>query len=365
MPYIAHRQVKGNLYRYLVESYRHGGKPRQRQLKYLGATPNLPQDAPTAVVLFAGGGGVECGMVAAGIRPVLSVEHDPVKTGLSSALARNNHLNFKPYGGKIIPQTVEKIAQAGFPDFPRNLDYLHASPVCSNFSLASNGKEETEDINAAIATAQAIRYLQPQCFTLENVPAYQDSESKYMIEQTLKEEGYQIVSAFLDAADYGVPQSRKRFILKATRGSTPGLPAKVRQVGWYEAIAHLIPELPSSELLPAQQKAVENKRKLQPSIQALLIERTGFRDGTPKVREPAEPCWTIKRSIFTDQNGNNRSRFIDVWLADGTIKALTIEAMACLQSFPSWYYLPDQVSVAGSILGYSVPPLLVKVLVAS
>jgi hypothetical protein len=31
----------------------------------------------------------------------------------------------------------------------------------------------------------------------------------------------------------------------------------------------------------------------------------------------------------------------------------------------SWYYLPDQVSVAGSILGYSVPPLLVKALVAS
>jgi DNA (cytosine-5)-methyltransferase 1 len=81
-------------------------------------------------------------MVAAGIRPVLSVEHDPVKTGLSSALARNNHLNFKPYGGKIIPQTVEEIAQAGFPDFPRNLDYLHASPVCSNFSLASKGKKE-------------------------------------------------------------------------------------------------------------------------------------------------------------------------------------------------------------------------------
>jgi DNA (cytosine-5)-methyltransferase 1 len=145
---------------------------------------------------------------------------------------------------------------------------------------------------------------------------------------------------------------------------TPGLPAYSRRVGWYEAIEDLIPELPASVLLPAQQKALELKRSLQPSIKALLIERIGFREN-PQVKEPVEPCWTIKRSIFTDHKGNNRSRFIDVWLADGSVKALTLEAIARLQSFPSWYYLPDQVSIAGSILGYSVPPLLVKALLTT
>ncbi len=139
-------------------------------------------------------------------------------------------------------------------------------------------------------------------------------------------------------------------------------------MGWYEAIEDLIDELPASELLPSQQKALELKRSLQPSIKALLIERTGFREGRPKVREPFEPCWTIKRSIFTDQNGNNRSRFIDVWLADGAdgvVKGITIEAIARLQSFPSWYCLPNEVSLAGSILGYSVPPLFMKALLTS
>ncbi len=365
MPYIAHRQVKGNIYRYLVESYRENGKPRQRQLKYLGAAPTLAEDAPIGVVLFAGGGGVECGMIAAGIRPVLSVESDPIKQKLSKALADNNHLNFKPYGGKIIYQTVEEIASTGFQGFPLNPDYLHASPVCSNFSLANNGREAKEDIEAAIATAHFISYLQPKCFTLENVPAYQNSESWYLLEQALKGEGYLIVSAVIDAADYGVPQSRKRFIVKAARGSTPGLPAYSRRFGWYEAIKDLIPDLPTSKLLAAQQKALELKRSLQPSIQALLIERIGFRKGKPKVREPFEPCWTIKRSIFTDHKDDNCSRFIDVWLADGSVKALNIEAIARLQSFPSWYYLPDQVSIAGSILGYSVPPLLVKALLTT
>jgi site-specific DNA-cytosine methylase len=51
--------------------------------------------------------------------------------------------------------------------------------------------------------------------------------------------------------------------------------------------------------------------------------------------------------------------------ADGVVKGITIEAIARLQSFPSWYYLPNEVNLAGSILGYSVPPLFMKALLTS
>ncbi|MBD1835741.1 hypothetical protein H6F61_24435 [Cyanobacteria bacterium FACHB-472] len=37
----------------------------------MGDAPTLPDNAPTAVVLFAGGDGVEAGMVMAGVRPAL------------------------------------------------------------------------------------------------------------------------------------------------------------------------------------------------------------------------------------------------------------------------------------------------------
>jgi site-specific DNA-cytosine methylase len=50
--------------------------------------------------------------------------------------------------------------------------------------------------------AQSLSILQPGCFTLENVPAYENSESWYLIEAALKGEGYQVTSAVLDAADY-------------------------------------------------------------------------------------------------------------------------------------------------------------------
>jgi DNA (cytosine-5)-methyltransferase 1 len=151
--------------------------------------------------------------------------------------------------------------------------------------------------------------------------------------------------------------------VKASRESKPGLPPKQKRIGWYQAIADLIPNLQESELLLVQQRALDEKLSFVPRLEALLIERSGFRDG-PQLREPTEPCWTIKKSIFHDHKGANRNRFIDVWLADGTVKALNVEAIARLQGFPQWYYLPYQVSVAGSILGYSVPPPLITALVS-
>lgn len=45
--------------------------------------PVLPDDAPITVVLLAGGGGIEAGMVQAGIHPVIAVEFDPTKPDLS------------------------------------------------------------------------------------------------------------------------------------------------------------------------------------------------------------------------------------------------------------------------------------------
>ncbi|MBD1892931.1 DNA cytosine methyltransferase [Coleofasciculus sp. FACHB-SPT9] len=355
--FIRTKIIKGQPYRYLVETYKTAaGQKRQKVLKYLGHAPTLPNDAPTAVVLFAGGGGVEAGMVMAGVRPVLSVECDPSRTELSAALAASLSLNFKPYGTKVVQQTVQELADGSFPGFPQP-DYLHASPVCSNFSKAlGKGTEQPVDLEAATAVATAIRVLQPKCFTLENVSGYRQSKSWQIIQDELVALGYEITAAVLDAADYGVPQSRKRLIVKAARGKAPGLPPKQGRVGWYEFVKDLIPSLPSSQLLPNQQKVLEEKLAICPEVPALLIERIGFRNALPKLREPTEPIWTIKRAIFTDQRQNVRSRFIDLWCSNGMVKRLTVEAAARLQGFPNWYYLPESIDVAGSLLGYSVPP---------
>ncbi|AUB43619.1 Site-specific DNA-cytosine methylase (plasmid) [Nostoc flagelliforme CCNUN1] len=56
--------------------------------------PVLPDDGPIAVVLFAGGGGIEAGMVQAGIRPIIAVEFEPSKPELSRAIP-SAHFSFR------------------------------------------------------------------------------------------------------------------------------------------------------------------------------------------------------------------------------------------------------------------------------
>ncbi|MHC5776990.1 DNA cytosine methyltransferase [Nostoc sp.] len=319
----------------------------------------LPDDAPIAVVLFAGGGGIEAGMVQAGIRPVIAVEFDPSKPDLSRAIALNHHRNFSEYGCRIIQLTVQEIARLGFLGFPRHPDYLHASPVCANFSQAHTAKagkgiETADDLTAAIAVAEAIRQLQPRVFTLENVPRYQNSQSFSIILSALEQEGYSVDYSVVNMADFGLPQARRRLVLIASRGCRVALPLGTTPCGWYEAIAHLIPMMTDSQLLPKQQQALE--KFLAGNVPTpLLIERVGGRTQS-KYKPGNLPCNTILRSHFTDHKGCNRSKFADIWLPDGTVKSLSIEGAAILQGFPGWYELPNETATAGSILGYSVPP---------
>ncbi|WP_242055788.1 DNA cytosine methyltransferase [Nostoc flagelliforme] len=217
--------------------------------------PILPDDTPIAVVLFAGGGGIETGMVQAGIRPVIAVEFNPSKPELSKAIAKTHHHNFSEYGCRIIQLTVQEVAQSGFLGFPRCPDYLHASPVCANASLAHTAKagkggETTDDLTAAITVAEAIRQLQPLVFTLENVPRYQNSQSFSIILSALEQEGYLVTYSVVNMDKFGLPQARRRVVLIASRGFRVALSSGTTLCGWYEVIAHLIPSMIDSQLLP-------------------------------------------------------------------------------------------------------------------
>ncbi|MHC5748149.1 MAG: DNA cytosine methyltransferase [Nostoc sp.] len=321
--------------------------------------PTLPDDAPITVVLFAGGGGIEAGMVQAGIRPVIAVEFDPSKPELSRAIAKTDHRNFSEYGCRVVQLTVQEVAKSGFLGFPRRPDYLHASPVCANFSQAHTAKagkggETTDDLTTAIAIAEAIRQLKPRVFTLENVPRYQNSQSFSIILDALEQEGYSVDYSVVSMDKFGLPQARRRLVLIASKGLHVALPTGAKSCGWYEAIAHLIPTMSDSQLLPKQRQAVEQFLTANEPT-PLLLERVGGRNGL-KYKPGHLPCNTILRSHFTDHKGCNRSKFADIWLPDGIVKSLSIQGVARLQGFPDWYKFPNETATAGSIIGYSVPP---------
>jgi DNA (cytosine-5)-methyltransferase 1 len=192
----------------------------------------------TVASLFSGGGLKTIGAIAAGFTPVLSVEYDPRIAAIYRKNLGTEHLiesdvrsvDYLPWRGKV--------------------DLLKASPACTRISVANADAGETElDISCAEAVGRAIREMQPRAVWIENVRQYQNTVSLTRIMDTLTAEGYFVDIQVVNAADYGVPQSRFRMILRAMRdGFPPQLPAPVEHVGWYSAIEDLIPNLSTTQL---------------------------------------------------------------------------------------------------------------------
>ena len=221
-----------------------------------------------AFVGCAGFGGVDIALRERGFE-VIGVEID-------MAIAMVNVLN----GGNIIVADLLDFDFGGLVDIILG----HFSPPCPRFSIARNKKAVLElvalisdmarfqvvlngesEIDMALARkiCEFIRVVRPAHFTLENVWQYRNSLSWLNIWYTLLDEGYGVDAWNLNAADYGIPQSRKRMIVIARRdGRQPAKPFPThakepdlfsqRWVGWYSSIEDLLSGLPESEFAPWQ-----------------------------------------------------------------------------------------------------------------
>ena len=276
---------------------------------------------PLFTDLFSGCGGAATGAITAGFEPCEAVEFDPQLADLHKA----------NIGGKCHVMNILDCDPFKF----EKVDLLHASPVCKSFSTANAKKEEKQlDIDCAKKVAEFIQVLQPLTFTLENVQAYGKSKAFNIILEMLYSQGYWVNYQVLNAADFGVPQSRRRLILIAVKsGFIPPLPPKQNHVGWYAAIADLVHDLSDSQLADWQMKALPSeirehllishqsptstfkpvqRKPYEPcgtlianecksttqfihGYKAILIENTGARSDRPlQTRYETEPCWTLR-----------------------------------------------------------------------
>ncbi len=335
----------------------------------------------TFTALFAGGGGADLGAIAAGLEPCESVEYDP-------AIAEVHKANI---GGKMHVKNILDCDPYRF----EKPDILHASPVCKQFSTANANKGEAQlDIDCAQKVAEFIQVLQPKHFTLENVEAYRKSKSFHLIVEMLHKLGYFCNWQVLNAADFGVPQSRRRLILIAVKdGFIPSLPLPEKHIGWYQAIADKVHDLPDSDLVAWQWKAlpkelteslllsgtyVSHDNKIpdmrspdrpcftqtatidKHPTRCVLIENTGARsDRELQAREATEPCWTL-RAMGQDGHYHRANAILNT-----RIVALDIACLARLQSFPDNYQWSGKKSLDGKIIGNSVPPLMYQKILQS
>ena len=317
--------------------------------------PTLSQNAPTAGYLCGGAGIMSAGFEVAGIRSLWNIDRDPSDSKLSDAIAHIYKRNFSP---SVIRRTLQEVAQTGFTGL-ESPDILVLTQSCKNLSK-SNPKQKETEVDKAIATAAtiAIQHFLPPVFVAENVPEYSNSDSWEIVGGTLKQLGYSITTGIVNAAEYGVPQDRRRFIAIAILNA-PAIPLPTptgTKTGWFSAVSDL---LDHAEIVYPTEKQLAKILTLGDSFlnQPLLIERVAPW-GLPKAKSPDQPCWTIRKSIWLDQKYSSRDNAINIRLADGTWRNLSVRGAARLCSIPDWFWLPNEAWSAGSAIGNGVPCLL-------
>lgn len=161
--------------------------------------------------LFSGAGGLDLGLEAAGFEIVASVEQD---ADCCETLRRNGR--YKVACSDVATADFHTIVDA------QKIDLVVGGPPCQPFSKSALWTDKgtrgladprTQTIDHFV---RAIEELQPRAFILENVEGFAKLGGLAALEQGLEKVAasglkYSIVSRILSAADYGVPQKRRRF----------------------------------------------------------------------------------------------------------------------------------------------------------
>jgi DNA (cytosine-5)-methyltransferase 1 len=191
------------------------------------------QKTPTAISLFSGCGGAALGLMQAGFDVRVFVEHDKY----ACQTLRRNWTD--ELGPRTIPEKNQKyqgvpaILQRDITTLPTK-EILEAARLsvgeamtleggfpCQGFSTANNNRQIDDPRNALYRECvRVIKEALPQTFMLENVPglvSMANGEIMLQIMQDLASVGYDLTWDILDAADYGVPQRRRRVIFIGKR----------------------------------------------------------------------------------------------------------------------------------------------------
>lgn len=237
--------------------------------------------------LFAGGGLVPIGARRAGWKSIGGVEINKQAADFYA-----NSMGHRPVVADITDVDPKDAVL-----FPNKPTWLHASPPCQHFSKARTGGARTDhpDKDAGKQVCKFIREWLPAYFTLENVTDYNKSESLWQIEACLTKCGYWFQRIVINAADYGVPQKRKRLWVIAARMEVvpfPILPApNPKHIGWYSAIEDLLPSLRETTLAPWQVKALVERAEV---LRTKLIANSNTT--SRQIKEAWEPAMVMARS---------------------------------------------------------------------
>jgi DNA (cytosine-5)-methyltransferase 1 len=137
---------------------------------------------------------------------------------LASETYRDNFHDVRIYQERCERLSPHQVKRAVGP-----IDLLIASPECTSHTCArGNGRRSEKSRETALQVVRFARVLQPRWIIVENVTHMRQWRRYRAWLAQLTELGYEYREQVLNAAEFGVPQSRKRlFIVFDRQGSPP------------------------------------------------------------------------------------------------------------------------------------------------
>lgn len=220
-------------------------------------------ERPIAVDLFAGAGGMTFGFERAGFDVLAAVELDPIHCA-------THEFNFPFWSilcASVTDLTGDEIRRrSAIGD--RDIDVVFGGPPCQGFSMI--GKRALDDArnNLMFHFVRLVSELKPKFLVIENVQGLTVGLHKQLLLEVIEELKllrYEVADPYrvLNAADYGVPQNRRRlFVLGCRKGfklSKYPQPTTQHVKGGFSLLEGLLPsptvwdaigDLPSVEKYP-------------------------------------------------------------------------------------------------------------------
>ena len=173
------------------------------------------KDILLAIDLFSGCGGLSVGLKQASFKVLAAIENEK----LAANVYRSNHKETHLCEQDIRLVDPQKLMKAlGLEE--GQLDLLAGCPPCQGFSTlrTKNGsKTIIEPMNDLLF--EFLRFadvFKPKCIMMENVPGLSKDERLDIFNDHLKSKGYKTRCNVFDAADFNVPQHRKRTVFIAS-----------------------------------------------------------------------------------------------------------------------------------------------------
>jgi len=182
----------------------------------------MGQPWPTAIDLFSGAGGLTLGLRQARFRLVAAVELDPLA-------AETYRMNFPtiPIWERDIREVDPRELMSDLDMAPGDLGLLAGCPPCQGFSTIRTRQRRTvrDPRNALVRDyLRFVEVLRPKTIMMENVPGLARYRVFRDVLARLRRLGYSVRSQVYDAADFGVPQRRKRLIVVGSMLHEPPSP---------------------------------------------------------------------------------------------------------------------------------------------